>query len=119
MTSRSRATRQAWRAVLAASLLLASSAALAAPKYIYCVVVDLGEQNYWFSKVFQAEEGRISALQTQHREYVATLDKVSEEYQSFCFAEASEDAAKRERLAKVEGALESVFAIYGSGWPEP
>ena len=105
--------------MLAASLLLAGNAASAAPRYVYCVVVDLGEQNYWFSKVFQAKEGRTSELQRQHRDFIATLGKVSEEYQSFCFAEATEADARNERLAKVEGALESVFAIYGSGWPEP
>jgi hypothetical protein len=119
MTSPSRATRHAWRAVLAASLLLASSAASAAPKYIYCVVVDLGEQNYWFSTVFQGDGSKTFELEKQHLAFVRTLDKVSEEEQSFCFAEDTEDAAKRERLAKVEGALKSVFAIYGSGWPEP
>jgi hypothetical protein len=119
MTDRTRMRGQAWRAGLAATLLLASSAASAAPQYIYCVIVDLGEQNYWFSKVFESEPGKTFELEKQHLAFVRTLDKVSEEEQSFCFAEATEEAAKRERLAKVEGALESVFAIYGSGWPQP
>ena len=119
MTDRTRMRGQAWRAALAATLLLASSAASAAPQFIYCVIVDLGEQNYWFSTVFQGDGSKTFELEKKHLAFIRTLDKVSEEEQSFCFAEDTEDAAKRERLAKVEGALKSVFAIYGSGWPEP
>jgi hypothetical protein len=119
MTDPRRGGQRPLRALLVAALLLASSGASAATQHVYCVIVDLGEQSYWFSKVFESEPGKTGELQRQHLAFVRTLAKVSEEQQSFCFAEATEEAATRERLAKVDGALKSVFAIYGSGWPEP
>lgn len=111
--------RRALRALLPLALLLASGAASAAPRHLYCVLVDLGEQAYWFSGVFEDEGGKTSELAEKHREFIATQATVSEKYQTFCFAEATAEAARRERLAKLEDAIDTVFAIHGSGWPEP
>lgn len=97
-------------------LLLASSTASAAIRHTYCLIIDFGEQAYYFSDVFEGEYGQIFEFGRQYRDFVATQARVSDNYQSLCFAKDSAQAARQDRLTRVEQALETDFAIHGTGW---